>query len=349
VGLAFALLEMPYVAAAFARGDVSEWRATITGRETACLTRADRHEVDRRLGSRQGDLAGLGDQELAAEARRIAYALDSEGFTRRAAKAKKDRRITLRPAPDTMTYLSGLLAVREGVAVYAALTKHADSLRARGYDRSRGQIMADTLVERVTGVAVAPRVPLAVGIVISDAAVFGEPGTPSRDTPAHVDGYGLVPAPVAREWLADPDTEVWVRRLYSRAGDHALVAMDSARRGFAANLRRFIKIRDQRCRTPRGVTRRSGTWITPCATPTAARPASRTRKASARPATTPRKHPTGAAARATTVRAHHYPDRTPLPKPCASPTRPPGPAGTPLPHRALLPQPGAHRLSEQRR
>jgi hypothetical protein len=192
----------------------------------------------------------MGDQELAAEARRIAYALDPEAFTRCAAKARKDRRVTLRPAPDTMTYLCGLLPVREGVAVHAALTKHADALRAQGDERSRGQIMADTLVERVTGLSVASQVPVEVNVVMSDAALFGESGAPGRETPAHVDGYGPVPAPVAREWLADPETTVWIRRLYARVSDQALVAMDSTRRVFAGNLRRFIRIRDQRCRTP---------------------------------------------------------------------------------------------------
>jgi hypothetical protein len=241
---------MPYTAAAFARGEISEWRATVVARETACLTRADRQEVDGRIGRREAGIAAMGDQELAAEARRIACALDPESFTRRAAKAKNDRRVTLRPAPDTMTYLSGLLPVREGVAVYAALTKHADALRAEGDERSRGQIMADTLVERVTGLSVASQVPVEVTLVMSDRALFGEAGTPGRDTPAHVDGYGPVPAPVAREWLSDPHVKVWIRRLYARAGDHALVAMDSTRRVFAGNLRRFIRIRDQRCRTP---------------------------------------------------------------------------------------------------
>ena len=250
VGLAFALLELPYTAAAFSRGEISEWRATIVARETACLTREDRQEVDRLLGTRPGGVAGMGDQELAAEARRVAYALDPEGFTRRAAKAKNDRRVTLRPAPDTMSYLGALLPVREGVAVYAALTKEADALRAQGDERSRGQIMADTLVERVTGLSVASGIPVEVNVVMSDDAVFGEPGAAGSDTAAHVDGYGPVPAPVAREWLSEPEAEVWIRRLYARAGDHALVGMDSARRLFAGNLRRFIRIRDQRCRTP---------------------------------------------------------------------------------------------------
>ena len=45
----------------------------------------------------------------------------------RAARAESQRRVTLRPVPDTMTQLTGVLPVREGVAVYAALTRAADA------------------------------------------------------------------------------------------------------------------------------------------------------------------------------------------------------------------------------
>ena len=66
----------------------------------------------------------------------------------RAAKATEDRTVTIRPAPDTMTYVTALLPVAQGVGVYAALKRAADTTFD---DRSRGQVMADTLVERVTG------------------------------------------------------------------------------------------------------------------------------------------------------------------------------------------------------
>jgi hypothetical protein len=42
-----------------------------------------------------------------------------------------------------MTYLTALLPVSAGVAVHAALSRHADSLRSAGDNRSRGQIMTD--------------------------------------------------------------------------------------------------------------------------------------------------------------------------------------------------------------
>ncbi len=48
----------------------------------------------------------------------------------RARRAPSERTVTIRPAPDAMTYVTGLLPVAQGVAVHAALTREADSLRA---------------------------------------------------------------------------------------------------------------------------------------------------------------------------------------------------------------------------
>ena len=63
-------------------------------------------------------------------------------------KPLSDRCVTIRPAPNTMTYVSVLLPVQQGVAVYAALKRQADTTCD---GRSRGQVMADTVYERVTG------------------------------------------------------------------------------------------------------------------------------------------------------------------------------------------------------
>ena len=50
-----------------------------------------------------------------------------------------------------MAWLSAYLPVEQGVACWAALRQHTDTLKASGDERSRDQIMADTLVERLTG------------------------------------------------------------------------------------------------------------------------------------------------------------------------------------------------------
>ena len=242
VGLAHALTtELPHTMAALRAGDVSEWRATIVARETACLEPADRLLADAELGPR---LASLGDRQVEAAARKVAYRLDPAGFVSRTRGAQKDRRVTLRPAPDTMSRLSGFLPVAQGVAAHAALGREADRLRAQGDPRSRDQIMADTFYQRITGQAVAAGVPVEVLLVMTeDTLIHG------GDEPADLVGGGPIPAPAARDLMRDPDVTAWLRRVYTRPADGALVAMDAKRRDFPAPLRQLLVVRDQVCRT----------------------------------------------------------------------------------------------------
>ena len=248
LGLANALVkEMPATLAALRAGQVSEWRATLLVRETACCTREDRAVIDRAVAGDPDRLEQLSDSQLIAEVRRLAYRLDPHALVDRQARARADRNVTLRPAPDTMTYLTALLPVEQGVATYAALTRQADTLRAGGDDRTRAQVMADTLVERVTGQAEADQVGLDVKVVITDRALFA-----GDHEPALLEGYGTVPATWARDLVADAVGAVraWFHRLYTAPGTGDLVALDSRARTAPAGLASFIRTRDQRCRTP---------------------------------------------------------------------------------------------------
>jgi hypothetical protein len=247
LGFAKALVnEMPHTLAALEAGALSEWRATIVVRESACLEVEDRRRLDAELCADTKGLDGVGDAALAAAAKAIAYRLDPYAVVDRAARAHEERTVTIRPAPDTMTYLTALLPVAQGVSVYAALKREADLC----FDgRGRGQVMADTLVERVTGRPAAQPVPVAVNLVISDQALLGV-----EDGAAAVVGYGSVPSSVARNLIAaavaDPDSLATLRKLYARPANGALVAMESRSRLFPTGLAEFIGLRDQRCRTP---------------------------------------------------------------------------------------------------
>lgn len=272
VGLADALVhEMPHTMAALAAGQLNEWRATLMVKETACLSREHRRQVDAELADRLGELS---DRAVSAEARRVAYRLDPYSFVERARKAEADRCVSLRPAPDCMTRLSALLPVAQGVAAFAALTRAADTARSAGDERGRGQLMADTLVERVTGQAAADEVEVEIQLVMSDETLFGDirsradargetaaDGDSRRQAAdegevtneaAVVVGHGPIPAPLARRMLRDlPDeARTWIRRLYSEPDTGRLIAMESAARLFPAGLRRFLIARDQYCRTP---------------------------------------------------------------------------------------------------
>ncbi len=259
LGLGKALVtEMPHTLAALDKGLLNEWRATLLVRETACLSAVERCAVDEELSADTGAFTGAGDRVLVAAARAAAYRRDPRSVTDRASRAAADRYVSLRPAPDTMTYLTALLPVSEGVAVQAELTRHADSLRAEGDGRSRGQLMADALVERVTGTpGGVSRVE--VQLIMTDRTLLQGDSEPAR-----LRGYGVVPAGWARNFLTPEPTrhatepgskpgqefEVWVRRLYTAPGGGDLVAVDSRARLFTTGQRRFIEARDHLCRTP---------------------------------------------------------------------------------------------------
>jgi hypothetical protein len=144
-----------------------------------------------------------------------------------------------------MSQLSALLPVKDGVAVYAVLAREADRARAAGDERSRGQIMADTLMRRVLGADATPGAApgVMINLVVSDRVLWGE-----SDEAAHVEGYGPIPADLARELAGT--TGAWLRRLYATPETGRLVAMDSRARLVPAKLSQLIRLRDQRCRTP---------------------------------------------------------------------------------------------------
>ncbi|MDQ0029452.1 HNH endonuclease [Arthrobacter bambusae] len=273
LGLAKALVtEMPRTLAALDAGRFNEWRATLLVKETACLSAEDRCAVDEELAPDTGTFDGAGDKTITAAARTAAYRRDPRSVAERAARAATERCVSLRPAPDTMTYLTALLPVAQGVAVHAALSRHADTLRATtGDSRSRGQVMADALVERITGTP-AGITGVEVQLVMTDRTLIQADSEPARLT-----GYGTVPAGWARNLLAgnrpaDPgqpeprQTEpgrpgrtepgedqaftIWLRRLFTAPGTGELLAADSRARFFPPGMRRFIQARDDTCRTP---------------------------------------------------------------------------------------------------
>jgi hypothetical protein len=127
-----------------------------------------------------------------------------------------------------MCYLTALLPVAQGVAAYAALIK-----------------AADTLVERLTGQESAPDVPVEIELVVPWDVLLGQ-----SHAPAHLVGYGPLPAAQTRQLVRDTQATVWLRRLFTQPTTGRLVAMDSHRQLFEGQLRHLVILRDQFCRTP---------------------------------------------------------------------------------------------------
>ncbi|WP_324649471.1 HNH endonuclease [Georgenia sp. H159] len=248
LGMARTLREdMPHTLAALRTGLLSEWRATLLVRESICLGTAERRAFDGEMCTDLDRLDGWGDRRLVAEAKKVAYRLDPHSVVERAARAEKDRCVSIRPAPDTMAYLTALLPVSRAVAAHAALLAAATAAQASGDGRSRGQVMADTLVSRLTGTDADVPASVEVQLVMTDHSLLA-----GGEEPAQLAGHGTVPAAWARD-LVDRalrcEAGVWLRRLFTDPADQ-LVAMESRRRTAPAGLARFIAVRDGgTCRT----------------------------------------------------------------------------------------------------
>ncbi|MGI8416302.1 MAG: DUF222 domain-containing protein, partial [Nakamurella sp.] len=212
------------------------------------------------------------------------YAIDPQGFVDRRGKAEQDRTVWIKPAPDCMATVTALLPVAQGVAVYAALKNAADT---RGVDdeRSAKQVMADTLVERITGQAQAHLVPVQVNLTMTaDTLLAGS------TTPAWLEDFGPIAAEHAKAILAcdypgaasqTPDgyqsdcpptrfpdgspppgsdkhqstrevklAKAWIRRILTDPITGIATNLDSKRRTFDGKARTFLNIRDRECRQP---------------------------------------------------------------------------------------------------
>ena len=247
LGLAAALVhEMPHTMAALESGVLTEWRATLIVKASACLSVEDRRALDAELCADQDGLRGLGNKRIEGAAAAIAARLDAAAVVDRKNRAAQSAGAWTRCAPNGMVYLTFLMPLSQGIGVYAALKREADTT---GDGRPRGQVMTDTLYERVTGRRAERPVPIGLNLVLADTTLFGE-----DDSPGWVEGYGPVPAVVVRDLVsdavADEDAKATLRRLYRHPSSGQLVAMESKARIFPKGLAAFIGLRDQTCRTP---------------------------------------------------------------------------------------------------
>ena len=248
LGVARALAsDLPCTRALLVAGRISEQLAEHIVSVTSHLDPELRALVDQQCAD--AGLEEMGRKQAEAAVKKLAYQADPQGFTDRARKARQDRRVTLRPAPDTMSVLSGLLPVEQGVACLAALRKYADSLIASGDtdDRTRDQIIADTLVERLTGQVYAEDVNVEVGIVLPLDAITD----PDSGSPGELVGHGPLPAGIVTDLLRHTGGHRWWRRLFAHPAHGGLVGGDPRRRYFDGFLATLIALRDHgMCRDP---------------------------------------------------------------------------------------------------
>ncbi|WP_182618505.1 HNH endonuclease [Promicromonospora sukumoe] len=238
--------QMPHTFAALEAGVLSAWRATLLVRETSHLSLEHRALIDEEIcgPAHLDELARMGTRRLIARIKELAAKLDVHACVKRNAKAVSERRVSVRPAPDLMVYLTALVPMAQGVQAYAQLKATAESAKATGDERGVGQIMADTLIERATArePGHANDVPVTINLLVSDQTLLADGNEPAVVVEGAPAGAGVIPAPVARNLAAhaiDTDT-AWLRSIYVNPHGRLLATTSTSRfhpQGLAALLR----------------------------------------------------------------------------------------------------------------
>ncbi|NVN00011.1 HNH endonuclease signature motif containing protein [Arthrobacter sp. SDTb3-6] len=261
--------EMPRTLEACSNGVLTERRAAIIEAGTEFLTPDQRHAVDEAIAGDAATLESMGDRELDAAVKQMAYEFDCNAFTKRLHKAESERHVSLKPEADGMAALKAFLPLKQGVAVLKALKAVADSARNAGDKRTQGQLMADVLTHRLrqhlpcqgaegapekkpraagdSGCLTAGEAEIHLDLIMTDRALFD-----GADDPAILTGFSPVPAAAARAMVTNTagQAQVWLRRLYTHPESGSLMSMDSRSRLFPEVMKRFLFDQDQFCANP---------------------------------------------------------------------------------------------------
>ncbi|CAB4923581.1 unannotated protein [freshwater metagenome] len=238
--------DLPLTLAALARGELTEDRAFAVAREVAYLDPDQRRVVDSDLEPR---LPGLGDHRLREAVRRSCLTTAADAEARRHRRARADRRVTTRRLDDGTGQLVATLPLEVLAGVRASLDAAAATARAEGDPRTGGQVRADVLAARVTGLDPSAEPPhVQVNLVIGVESLLGT-GT----EPGLIPGEGFLPAALCTDLVrrASAAAKAALRRLFAAPDDRSLVAMESSSRRFDGLLAELLRLRDGgTCRTP---------------------------------------------------------------------------------------------------
>ena len=240
VGLALGLDRLPRVKELFLAGQISEPVVRAVVKESVCLAVDDFVILDGEIAPQLPGLTPIRAGQLTA---RAVIRIDADAARDRAQRNRADQRVSMFPEVDGVAILQVRGPAEQILAAHSALDEHARALRAAGDDRTIGQIMTQTLVERVTGQRYAEDTNVEVQLVMDAPTLLGDGGEP-----VDLIGYGPISPAVADDILAQAPN-AWIRRLLVDPIDGTLVVREP-RRHFDPRTANHIRTRDRRCRQP---------------------------------------------------------------------------------------------------
>jgi hypothetical protein len=241
VGFAIGIARMPHIFDLFKAGVISEPTARAVVTETCCLHIDDIPLADAELADK---IVGMTTMQAKHAAARVVIGIDAEAAHDRATRNRADARVTLHPETDGVANLNIRGPAEQILAAHKALDDWAQGLRSAGDPRTAGQIMQQTLVERVTGQSHADDITVEINLVLDAETLIA-----GGDNPVELEGYGPISPDVADEIIARAPTAT-IRRLLTDPVDGTLIAREPRRRRFNARTAAHIKVRDRRCRQP---------------------------------------------------------------------------------------------------
>jgi hypothetical protein len=241
VGLALRLEELPEVKSMFMAGRISEPVVRAVVNESVSVGSDDLMILDGEIACQ---LPGLTPRRAGQLTARAVIRIDADAARARAERNRADQRVSMFPDTDGVAILQVRGPAEQIVAAHTVLDDWARALRADGDERTVGQIMCQTLVERVTGQTYADDVKVEVQLVMDAPTLIGEGGEP-----VDLLGYGPISPTVADDIIAGAPNPT-VRRLLVDPVDGTLLVREPRRRHFDAPTSGHIRTRDRRCRQP---------------------------------------------------------------------------------------------------
>lgn len=197
---------LPETRLAWERGDLDWSQVTVIVDRTTVLTAEQARHIEREfiaksIGKTRGQIRRIVD--------RAVIAADPDAANERHESARLRRDVVTRPIEDGMAQLTATLSVEEAALAETVLTRHAES-KPRDDPRTMGQRRADALMALITGsrseaITASPPLPTLLAgtkpliqVVVAADTIAGD-----NENPAELDGYGPIPAELARRLAAD--------------------------------------------------------------------------------------------------------------------------------------------------
>ncbi|MBX7444974.1 MULTISPECIES: HNH endonuclease signature motif containing protein [unclassified Arthrobacter] len=181
----------------------------------------------------------------------------AESIEIRHAKGVADRRVEFRPDDNGMAWLSAYLRADQALAGWNRLTAAARSMQGPDEHRSMPQLRADTFAEAVlgnrspagvtdadgSGAGLSSRIRAQVLVTVPVSSLTGQ-----TDEPAMLDGYGPIPASMARQLVANGAHSFYRVLVDPRDGAPLEIGRTSYR--VTKAMRAWLRMRDGKCPFP---------------------------------------------------------------------------------------------------